>query len=600
LPQTDESPSVTQAAIGRRVSDFWLDETPNLLHPTEKRLLDCVRRGAVCDMDTDRPSQPSSDNRVRAAFLRFLCLGGDESTPVHEHGVLLRGVYIEGDLDLFGAVAPRNISLIHCQLAGNLVLTDCSLRTLVMSGSTIRGLQGDRCQSTGSIKLDDGFVAEDMVRMAGARIAGDLNCRGGQFLAGERALVVAKARIEGDGFFDRGFVAQGTVDLSGCSISGALSCVEGQFLCSDQALFAPRLSVGHNIKLGAGCRTNGQVSFQGASAGGDMIFTGGEFNPSDDPEKALETTCINLRGATIAGTLFWRQITVANGKLDLAGARCLTLNMDWESWEMPSEIRLDNFSYSGFNQLDETTSTRFWINWIERQPERHLTRNFRPKPYQQLADVLQSMGHEQEAIAIRIQRKRRQADYARKHEKRSGTLLSHAFRILTGFWNRVQDFTVGYGYRPGNAVLYLLTISVIGAVIYQVAAHRGIMAPTHPLIYKEAVWDGKSGPLEPPEIPASCHQNWVYPAGKGSDLCTRSIPSEYSTFNALIYSIDIALPVVNFRMQEDWSPRVVDWKTGKHDWAGWWVRVWEWGQIGLGWTFSLLFVSALGGIIRRD
>ena len=164
----------------------------------------------------------------------------------------------------------------------------------------------------------------------------------------------------------------------------------------------------------------------------------------------------------------------------------------------------------------------------------------------------------------------------------------------------MQDLTVGYGYRPGNAVLYLLAISAIGAIIYQAAAIHGIMAPTHPLIYKEAIWEEKAGPIEAPEIPASCQRNWVYPGGKNGDLCTRTMPSEYSTFNALIYSIDIALPVVDFRMQSDWSPRVVDWKSGRHDWPGWWVRVWEWIQIGLGWTFSLLFVSALGGIIRRD
>ena len=563
-------------------------------------MLDCVRRGAVCDLGAQQPSVFKPDNLVRAEFLRFVCLGGDDQTPVHEHGVLLQGIYIEGDLDLFGAIAPRNISLTHCKLAGQLILTDCELQTLVLSGSSIRALKGDRCQLGGSLKLDEGFLAEEDVRLAGARIAGDLTCRGGEFQSSDRALVIAKARIDGDCLLDGGFFADGTVDLSGCTIVGTLSCVEGRFTCRDQALFGPRLSVGHNIQLGAGCQVAGQVSFQGSTIGGDMIFTGGEFNRSDDPEKAVETTCINLRGATIAGTLFWRQITHANGKLDLAGASCLTINMDWESWQLPSQIRLDNFSYKGFNQLDETTSTRFWINWIERQPERHLTRNFRPKPYQQLADVLQSMGHEQEAIGIRVERKRRQAEYARKHEKRSGTLISHGFRILTSIWNRVQDLTVGYGYRPGNAVLYLLAISAIGAIIYQAAAIHGIMAPTHPLIYKEAIWEEKAGPIEAPEIPASCQRNWVYPGGKNGDLCTRTMPSEYSTFNALIYSIDIALPVVDFRMQSDWSPRVVDWKSGRHDWPGWWVRVWEWIQIGLGWTFSLLFVSALGGIIRRD
>lgn len=76
------------------------------------------------------------------------------------------------------------------------------------------------------------------------------------------------------------------------------------------------------------------------------------------------------------------------------------------------------------------------------------------------------------------------------------------------------------------------------------------------------------------------------------------MPSEYSEFQSLIYAADIALPIVNLRMESDWSPRVV-YPDGERHWAGWWVRTFEWFLIISGWLLSLLFVSAVGGIIRR-
>lgn len=76
------------------------------------------------------------------------------------------------------------------------------------------------------------------------------------------------------------------------------------------------------------------------------------------------------------------------------------------------------------------------------------------------------------------------------------------------------------------------------------------------------------------------------------------MPSEYSEFEPFIYAADVALPVVNLRMEVDWAPRVV-FTDGTRDNFGWWVRAYEWFLIAAGWILSLLFVSAVGGGIRK-
>ena len=208
------------------------------------------------------------------------------------------------------------------------------------------------------------------------------------------------------------------------------------------------------------------------------------------------------------------------------------------------------------------------------------------------------MGNEQEAVAIRVERRRKQSLFTRRYEPVSDDPMARAMRYLVNIWNFVQGALVDYGYRPGKAILFLLALIVIGAGIFQYAALQGVMTPTHPLIYKEA-----AGGF----IPTACSKNWVYPDKSIKSACEKAIPGEYSTFNALMYSADLALPIVDFRMQSDWSPRVVTWPDGKWPNTAWpfpatlggWVRLWEWAQVILGWVLSLLFVSAVGGIIRR-
>jgi hypothetical protein len=74
--------------VGRWLGDFLDRDTPTGLLGTELDLLDTCARGEPCVLAVGAPVRQAGlqnavqNNPVRASFLRFLALGGDESAPV--------------------------------------------------------------------------------------------------------------------------------------------------------------------------------------------------------------------------------------------------------------------------------------------------------------------------------------------------------------------------------------------------------------------------------------------------------------------------------------------------------------------------------------
>ena len=684
MPNENNKPT---RAWGRTLSDFWLDGKEGKLHPAEQDLLRCAASGEVCIRGKERPRTANDQNRIRANFLRFTALGGDEKNPLHDHGVNLMGAFIEGTVDFQGSILPENFGLGACTIHGDLILQDACAETVGLDSTSVGSILGDRFECSGSLHLQNGFRstgtvsflgakiggdficrngkfehpenaltcdgietkgsvflnngfrasgtvmfrgakigsdfacraglfehpenalscdgietagcvffhngfrASGTVRLLGAKIGGDLSCRSGRFLRKTAALKIEGAQISGVVFLDHGFHALGKVDLTNASIGTNLRCTNGTFSAKEIAINAPNLKVGNSIYLNSECRVRGEISLLSAEIGDSITFQGGSFESKGG---------INLRNAKIGNMLTWRGVEYTRGELNLAGASCKSLNMDKAAWDKPSQIRLDNFTFDRFAELPKGCDPQFWREWLERQPASHLNEKFRPNPYQQLANVLENMGHEEEAREVRIDRRERQRIFTLKHVPLPEDPFRTSIRHLANFFRWVEKKIIGHGYRPGFAMIWLFAMVVIGTGIYELAARAGIMTPTHPLIFKEAVWEGKLENLPVGKAPIACRENWVYPKDSISGVCAASVASEYSTFNSLIYSLDTAIPVVNFRMEDDWSPRVVNWQTGEHEPYGWWVRTWEWFQIGAGWALSLLFVSAIGGVIRRD
>lgn len=202
-------------AAGRSLADFWLGGVAGALHPAEQALLETCRKGDWAIVADARPEGPGPDNFVRAAFVRFLALGGDADAPVHEHGVQLQGGWIDGLLDFNGCERVGWLALQRCRI-DRVEALDAGMKRLDLSGSCLDGgLVGDGLRCTGNIFLSDGFHATGAVRLVDAMIDGNLGCSGGRFdNATGDALSCDRAEISG-GLFFRGVAAvEGRIDLS--------------------------------------------------------------------------------------------------------------------------------------------------------------------------------------------------------------------------------------------------------------------------------------------------------------------------------------------------------------------------------------------------
>jgi hypothetical protein len=129
--------------FGRSLSDF------GTLKPGERKLLEACRTGDVCQLGKQRPTEASPDNTVRASFIRFLALGGDEQAPVHEHGIQLEGAWIDELLDLKCVRVIADLGLLDCEFSNAPVLRGAQIHgCLLLSGSHMPGLMANQlvCQ----------------------------------------------------------------------------------------------------------------------------------------------------------------------------------------------------------------------------------------------------------------------------------------------------------------------------------------------------------------------------------------------------------------------------------------------------------------------
>lgn len=228
---------------------------------------------------------------------------------------------------------------------------------------------------------------------------------------------------------------------------------------------------------------------------------------------------------------------------------------------------------------------------------------FMPQPYKQLAKVLREMGHDRDAdeVIIALNDKRltaqTEASFRRKinNSKKEfiilylvhiiGALISYIFR-------KVYKWTSAYGYRPMRAFGILVSIWFLFGCIYWYGANVAVFAPTNPLIFQKdynCTIDKNGTPwfASPKDYNAS--NNWY-----------EASPPEYTTFQPFWYSLDIILPVVDLKMENDWgvvipSPDGSFFKTFNY-----FVRILTWSENLIGWILSLLLVAILSGLAKNE
>ncbi len=579
-------------AHGRSLADFLP------LHPAEEKLLSACRTGTTAVIADERPEEETADNLVRAEFLRFLALGGDERAPVHEHGVRLSGAWIAGEVDVEGAAVPHDLVCWKCHFDLTPVFRGASVAgSLILSGSRVPGFSGNRMTCSGSLFLRDKFSSVGEVRLLGARIGGNLECSGAAFDGQDGdALSADGAEIKGDVFLDDGCSATGNVRLVGSRIGGNLECNSATFDGKDgDALSADGAEIKGDVFLHRGFSTTGRVRLLGARIGGNLNCSDAKFGGKNGG--------LSADGMDLAGGLFLRKLTPPLSRASFSSAHVGRLIDDMASWG--DDLTLDNFTYdaiAGGAPTDATTR----LAWLKKQRLTHYgspdaNNDFRPQPWQQLIQVLRAMGHMEDARQVAIAREEHLRVIGKIGETPAAwpAWKKGIYRPLSRGLHWAFGFLIGYGYRPLRMVLLMALVWLACGTFYWYAATVDVMAPSNPLVFDHPRYEH----CRPDYVPG-LGQAPARPKAGNWYLCPE-LSGEYTTFSPLVYSLDLILPLVDLQQDRDWAPIIPTPKEKWHEELGHltlnhWTRFAVWFEILFGWIASLLLVAVLSGLTNRD
>lgn len=146
------------------------------------------------------------------------------------------------------------------------------------------------------------------------------------------------------------------------------------------------------------------------------------------------------------------------------------------------------------------------------------------QPYEQLASCYTAIGQPGQA---------RKVLYARERQQRDGKAP------LARVWSRLQDLTVGYGYQPWRAALWLALLLAAGSIVFHISP---------------------PAPLQPGAAPH---------------------------FNPVICTLDLLLPVVNLGQKYAFNP------AGAEQWFSYTL-------IAAGWLLATTIAAGLARVLTRS
>ena len=463
------------------------------LTPAEARILSDLAVGEFDRLgDGSRPETDDPAREVRAAFLRFLALGGDERHRPHEKGIRVSGAWISGVLDLEGCRIERDIGLKDCRFDAVPVFRFAVIDNLFLDGSWLPGLQAERLEARGGVSLKSAAVNGEL-QLTGSRIEGSLSLDGATVGSTGRTALLAD-NIEAR-----------AVEMRGATLTGETRMT--------------------------GARIDGDLDLTGAT----LVFPDGE--------------ALHLNRTRVRGGLFLRGGARVDGALDLTGASIDTLHDDEASWPAKGNLLLNRCLYNAL--LGGPVDAGRRIAWLALQSPERWGEDFWPQPYEQLAHVFREMGHEEDARAVLMEKERLQREARRKRASSPvwrallaakdwslGVTLGYgrqpllAFAWLTFFWLLgVGVFAVAQqqaAIKPNSPFVLRSPEWTMCAVA--IGEERplagGVMTP---------------GRAEPSQSQLAC-------------FLGQHDASSYPAYNPWMYSLDTLFPVLEIGQKEYWRP----------------------------------------------
>jgi hypothetical protein len=488
--------------------------------------LDCD--GGQFGGNAESMSVNASEARVGGTFYMGVTAAGNQAHPftaVSE--VRIREATVGGDLDCRG---------------GHFL------------GGTDASLSADRTTVAGTIRLGSktaagqphDFIAEKTVSLIQARTQEELDCRGADLrgmpsslkadgLTAGRSVRLGLVETAGQ---VRQFRARGEVQMVGMAVGTDLDCNGGEFGHLPRALNCESVAIQRSFLLGAATAlhdgypfiSSGSVRLAGATIGGDLNCDGGDVSGS--------SAGLNAEDLHVSGTMHLRFIGRPR-ELDLRHASTGQL-LDAEiCWPLPGHLQIDGFVYGGFAKPAPQTVQRR-LKWLALQPGNPA------QPYRYLATVYRNLGDEQSAVKVSVEREWRRIRHDRLGPSRALGKL-------------ILGVTIGFGYRPGRAIFFLIAIYLLGALwIYPHA--RTVMIESRP------------------------------PAAAAVVNANGSCPRSYPCYSPWAYSFDTLIPIIHLGQSDAWTPAGDD---------GTAVRYYGYVVTILGWGLASMAIAGFSGLVRK-
>lgn len=487
-----------------------MSETSELT-PAEMRVWRAFPRGESVDFRAEDEDPATggtwgAERTVRAKVLRALLLRG----PVEEGEIpalKITGALITGVLDLKYAAVDAAVRLSHCRFDSVPDLYGARLRQLNLSNSELPGLTSATLRVEGVLRMTDCRM-RGPVRLGGAQITGALFMERAEFTApddSEPVLQLNQATI-GDDLWAPEMRAHGQVRLTGASVAGRIHIQDAEFdHPGATALDAQNLGVEGHVR--ARCvRARGRVELRGSRIAGRLDLLHARLSHQGDT--ALRAS------SCVIGELWLRGGDRIQGALNLRRSQIEILTLEPEM--LPDQVYLSNLRYTVLSP-HEPAERR--LPMLERDGGR-----YEPHSYEQLMAAYRHVGDDDAARLVQLAKQRR----------RRATLAWYG-----RLWGYVQDATVGYGFRPLRAAVWLLSLMAVGSIAYGLHHPRPVKA------------------------------------GEAPD------------FNPVFYTLDLLLPVVDFGQESAFAPQ------GWYQWL-------SYALIITGWILATAIVAGVTRTVSRQ
>ncbi len=411
-----------------------------------------------------------------------------------------------------GMRVGKDIRALNMRVGGGLCLTAVKVEGSVLLNESKISRPGRIALNLGRAAIGGDLVGSHRVCVDGAFSIADANVGISVQINGIRIDHPDGKALDGAGLIVRGDLigdqieVKGLLDLASGEIGGDLRLADARL----EGVPTKQSSVGVAVDQRRGSRWRGTaLRCRAATVGGDVDLRGAVIAESLDLRAARVSGSILLVGTRLeadetsaiaaekltAHTLRLQPKGAPRSRVSLEGARLELLADGPTSWPSSAPISIEDFQYV---RLESELSLRDRLTWL-----RKATGRYSPQPYEHLASCLVAAGRENEARRIRFDKIRR------SYESRG---------VLTRSWGKLQEWTVGFGYRPFRAVLIIIALWVGGAAWF---------------------WQG------------------VTPCSRGRNSYTGLCPvntNNHPAWDPWLYSLDLLVPIIDIGHAKAWDP----------------------------------------------